>query len=473
MSTVYDYILTTGVIVPDAATIQTGVQQEYIDAFGSDLNVTSPSTPQGLLINAETQARIAVATNNSNLANQINPNFAGGVSLDALLALMGAQRAPASSSVVSCTLGGASGTIIPVGAQAQDHNGNLWQCLNTVTIPLSGSLSNVSFQAVETGAILVASGTLTTIVSNVLGWNTITNPDENTVVGQDTQSDVSARQYRINTLYLQSNGLAGSIISALIATQGVNSLFFLENPSTATTIEGVAMAANSIYVCVDGGTNTAVAATLTATKSAGCAYTNGASVTSIVVTGTLGTGSNQVTGISSTVGINVGMSVSGTGIPTYTTVTEVVSGTIVNLSANATVSSAESLTFTNNITVPYLVPISSQIINVSFDRPDLIPIGIEVTVTIITPVQDYVTTVINAILNYAAGGVNGLQGFSVGSSVSPFEISASIGIQYPGIYVSNLLITTITANDYQPVTLTFDPWQLATIIAGNISVSLT
>jgi hypothetical protein len=377
MSTAYTYTLTTGVIVPDAAEIQTEVQTEYSNAFGTDLNTTSPSTPQGLLINAETQARIAVATNNANLANQINPAFAGGVFLDALLALMGSQRLAATYSLVSCTVSGVAGTIIPQGSLAQDTNGNQWASLNAVTIPLSGTITNISFQAVDPGEIVVTSGEVTVIISNVLGWNSITNPAANVTTGQNTQSDVSARQYRINTLYLQSNGLAGSIIAALYATSGVSSASFIENPSSSpATIKGVAMNANSIYVCVNGGTDLAIAATLTATKSAGCAYTHGASQTPV--------------------------------------------------------------------TEPYTVPISGQVIDVLFDRPDLINIGVEITVVITIPIQDYVTTVTDAILNYAAGGVDSLAGLVVGQNVSPFEISAAVAIQYPGIYVADCTIANLT-----------------------------
>lgn len=75
-----------------------------------------------------------------------------------------------------------------------------------------------------------------------------------------------------------------------------------------------------------------------------------------------------VTAISSTANLAVGMAVSGTGIPTYTTITGILSATSISISLNATVSSAESLTFTNNITIPYTVPISGQVINVKFDR---------------------------------------------------------------------------------------------------------
>jgi hypothetical protein len=381
MSTVYTYVLETGVITPEASNIQAEVIAEYQSVFGMDLS-TAPNTPQGLLINAETQARIAAASNNATLANQINPNFAGGVFLDAILALLGSQRLAATYSTVLCTLTGVIGTSIPAGSLAQDTNGNQWSLSSTVIIPTGGSYTGASFTSVLPGAIIVDANDLNTIISNVLGWETITNPYTSSnplygSIGTLTQSDVSARQYRLNTLYLQSNGLAGSIIAALSATTSVNSLYFIENPSSSpTTIQGVAMNANSIYCCIDGTNQEAIAATLTATKSAGCAYTNGASQTPI--------------------------------------------------------------------SKDYTVPLSGQVIDVLWDAPDIISIGVEITVYLYTPVQDYVTTVTNAILNYAAGGVNGLQGLVVGHDVSPFEISAAVGIQYPGVYVINCLISNLT-----------------------------
>ena len=179
-----------------------------------------------------------------------------------------------------------------------------------------------------------------------------------------------------------------------------------------------------------------------------------------------------VTAISSTANLAVGMAVSGTGIPTYTTITGILSATSISISLNATVSSAESLTFTNNITIPYTVPISGQVINVKFDRPDLIPIGVEITISVLVPIQDFIATITQAVLNYASGFVSGLPGFAVGRSVSPFEISAAVGIQYPGVYVSNCLVSTIAADTYQAVTLDFDPWELATLTQSNITVSL-
>ena len=78
----YIYIVQSGVILPDTAVVLGQVQAEYKLVFSANLNV-APTTPQGMLINLETLGRVAVLANNAQLANQINPNEAGGVFLDA------------------------------------------------------------------------------------------------------------------------------------------------------------------------------------------------------------------------------------------------------------------------------------------------------------------------------------------------------------------------------------------------------
>lgn len=275
MASNYQYIASTGVIVPDTSDLLTEVQSEYQNAFGQDLVVTA-NTPQGVLISAETLARAAVVANNADLANQINPNQAGGVFLDAIMALLGIARQSAQYSTAVCTLTGVSGTVIPAGSQAKDSvYGNLWQSVLSVTI--TGGSASVTFQAVEPGSLTANSGTITQIISTIIGWETITNPSA-AIPGAATQSDQQARLYRINTLALQGMGLAEAITSRLYATAGVNSLSFLENISNTTlVIDDVTMVPHSLYVCIDGGTDTDVANTLTEVKDGGCDYNNGAS----------------------------------------------------------------------------------------------------------------------------------------------------------------------------------------------------
>lgn len=73
--------------------------------FGQDLDI-SPETPQGVLITMETENRDAIVRNNAELANQINPDLAGGVFLDAIWALMGGARDATRSILTQVQFGG-------------------------------------------------------------------------------------------------------------------------------------------------------------------------------------------------------------------------------------------------------------------------------------------------------------------------------------------------------------------------------
>ena len=91
MADLYEFKTDTGVIVPDTADIKAAVEREYKAALGDDLD-TSPATPQGRLIAAETDARAAVLRFCALMANQINPDIASGTFLDAVAALSGIER---------------------------------------------------------------------------------------------------------------------------------------------------------------------------------------------------------------------------------------------------------------------------------------------------------------------------------------------------------------------------------------------
>lgn len=276
----YQYVDQTGVIVPDTSNILTDVQAEYTDVFGADL-VTTPDTPQGVLISAEALARIQVVKNNAALANEINPNIAGGVFLDALLALTGMQRTKQTQTLVAnVALAGVPGTLIPAGAQAQTSAGDIFQSTGDVTLDSSG-LGAVNFVAINYGPVPCAANALSHIVSSVLGWETINNPAAG-ILGLSTQSDQAARALRQNTLAFQGVSLANAITSALYATEGVTNVAFLENVSSTTqVIEGISLIGHSIYACVAGGTDQAVAAALLENKSSGCAW-NGNTTVSVV-----------------------------------------------------------------------------------------------------------------------------------------------------------------------------------------------
>ena len=403
MDELYNYILSTGVIIPDTSIILGDVTGEYQQTFGMDL-VTTPDTPQGLLIISETAARSAVAENNAALANQINPNYSGGVFLDALIDLTGSERIASTPSTVTATLTGVSGTVIAQGAQASDSvYNNVFATTTDVTI-VDGT-ATVVMNSVVDGPIAAGAGTLTQILSDIPGWETITNEYAATP-GTVTQSDEQARFLRRVTLAAQGLSTAEAIVSALYLTTGVTSLSFLENVSSEIqTIDGVLMVPHSIYACVNGGTDLDVATTMQSKKSSGSAYNNGASMTPI----------------------------------------------------------------SQDVTVPF----SGQVIDVLFDRPDIIDIGVTVSIYVTQPVQDPTVAVQTAILNYAAGLISGLDGLIVGANVSPWELGGAITTLYPGIYVQNLEIKNITdAGSYQYTEIEIAPWEIANIAQSAIVVTV-
>ncbi len=266
----YEYVESTGTIIPDTAALLATVEAEFKKAFGQDLDV-SPSSPQGVLIAAEVASRDAVVRNNAAVANQINPNIAGGIFFDAIYALTGGQREESTRTVVAAQLTGKPNTVIQALSQAQTTGSILCELVSAVTLDADGDGEGV-FQAILFGPLTIPIGTLTQIVSDVLGWETVTNATAG-VPGTLVQSDASGRTDRRNTLALQGQSISEAITSGLYDTPGVGSLQFRENfENTTQTIDGIELVAHSIWVCIDGGTDDDIAETLTRKKSGGCNY---------------------------------------------------------------------------------------------------------------------------------------------------------------------------------------------------------
>ncbi|UVE47619.1 hypothetical protein KS461_10130 [Pseudomonas chlororaphis] len=277
----FEYITSTGVIVPDTAEIQAEVISEWKASFGQDLDVGA-ETPQGVMITAEVEARDNVARNNADLANQINPDQAGGIFLDAIWSLTrGGRLAATRSQAIGVILGGQPGTIIQVGSRASvEGTGDLFELAATVIIGSNQEAIGV-FQSVEFGPIKAPATQLKNIVTGVLGWETVSNP-ANAIEGRLQESDISARRRRRNTLALQSVAMPEATVSRLYDTEGVESLSFRENiTNTPQTIDGVLLKPHSVYACVDGGSDQAVAEALLASKSLGSGW-NGSVTVNVV-----------------------------------------------------------------------------------------------------------------------------------------------------------------------------------------------
>jgi hypothetical protein len=157
----------------------------------------------------------------------------------------------------------------------------------------------------------------------------------------------------------------GGLTLNAVTTSGSNVLTFASDTTTlgllpGQTVTGSGIPAGTTIVSVDSSSQVTLSNAATATSLA-----TGTSLTfTLVLTGTLTSGSNTVTGLASTAGLWVGESVTGTGVPipqlptnptagTPETTTRIASigadGHSITLTANATTSGAESLTFVTGL----------------------------------------------------------------------------------------------------------------------------
>lgn len=271
-----------GVIIPDTSEIKTTVQTEFTDAF-SDFGVLSleDATPQGRLIDLETNARTATITFNANVANVlINITESAGAALDAWGSNFGIYRNNETNSSTPVTVTGVANTIIPQNSEAIDVNGIIWKAENEIIIGSSGSATGVFVCSIP-GPVALAAGELNKIVASstigVDGWETITN-SANATPGADEEGD-EPYKLRIIQGVFRGSALFGNYESNVSKVDGVRDIFAYDNPyGTSRLLDNITIPPHSVYVCVDGGNSADVAYSLYEVKSAGAGWVGNTTV---------------------------------------------------------------------------------------------------------------------------------------------------------------------------------------------------
>ncbi|CAH6970453.1 Baseplate_J domain-containing protein [Vibrio chagasii] len=247
----YDYITSSGVIVPDASEIRDQVEGEWREIAGDDVVIDSSSF-EGRMIEAEITNRLSVARNNARMANQINPNQSEGVFFDALYALMGGSRRVGAYSTVPCLLTGVVGTLILAGSEVRDDNGLIWVLQFNVTIGDDNSVTG-TFRSEEIGPYFADIGEITTIVTSTLGWETVDNEEASTI-GRLLQTPEEGRRQRKSELGKNARNNSHAIIAEISEVNGVLGVSYRENNSDDDIDDGdITYLKKSTWVCVDGG----------------------------------------------------------------------------------------------------------------------------------------------------------------------------------------------------------------------------
>ncbi|WP_338561913.1 baseplate J/gp47 family protein [Erwinia sp. E_sp_B04_7] len=248
-----------GVSVPDEIDILNGRLTDLDTAMGGGMS-KSLTTPQGQIAMSDTAI---IGDKNDNLAwlvNQVNPDYASGRMQDAIGQIYFIDRIAAIGTVVTATLTGLVGTVIPANSIAQDSSGYLYYSLADATIPSTGSV-DVLFQNQATGAIACPIGSLNTIYRAIPGWSGITNTTAG-VLGNDVESRANFEYRRKQSVAGNAKNQLGAIYANVLAVPGVTDAYVTQNNTGATVEKGATdfpLPAHSLYVSAYGGSSEDIA----------------------------------------------------------------------------------------------------------------------------------------------------------------------------------------------------------------------
>jgi len=351
---------------PDiVATLTTG----YTSIYGSDISL-QPNTPDGQMMNIYATAledNLELLQSVYNMFNLIN---AYGVQLDNISQLLGIIRQAGTYTQAQVAVTVSQALTLPgqdvLGANpaatvftVADQAGNQYQLAESYTFSGAGT-ETLTFAAVDIGQILTSPDTITAILTPLLGVNTVNNPSTaDDIIGINEEADSAFRVRMAQSYQISSTGPADALRAQLLNVPGVIDAFVPDN-DTGGIVDGVF--ANGIMTVVNQGVvpDATIAQVIYSKKGAGSQQTRqfvtvGNSHSSITIDGLPPT---------DVANMAAGQAVTGSGIPSNTTIATIASATSITLS-NAATTSVVGV----SLTVTPVTPSGSTLKSYNITRP--------------------------------------------------------------------------------------------------------
>ncbi len=260
--------------------IRERVRNLFIEAFRKDgrppLN-TEPETPQGQLIDSITELIARQDNEMLYLCNMFNPLKAEGIWQDALAKIFFLTRHKAINSTAMVKCIGRAGTFIPSGAQIRaqtedENNGTQWMAVKGGNITADGFVL-LEFVCTSAGPIEAPKNTLNKIITTIAGWDACTN-EAAAIVGTQAESQAAFEARRYRSVAKNSRSFLDSVYSRIADMPGVLAVCVRHNVNDSMlTMDGIPVKPHSVYICVLGGDDMAIATALHETVGGGCDYT--------------------------------------------------------------------------------------------------------------------------------------------------------------------------------------------------------
>jgi uncharacterized phage protein gp47/JayE len=257
------YIDSTGFHYADFPTFLAFVQTNYQAIYGADIYLGADSM-DGQWTAILAQMLYDTAAMAASTYASFSPTTAQGAGLSRLVKINGLRREIPSNSTAVLTIVGQAGTTITDGI-AVDTLGQQWALPTSVVIPGGGSI-NVTGTSVAPGAIQAGAGTITSIFTPTLGWQSVTNAAAATP-GNPVEADSTLRARQTVSTANPSLTVLEGTYGAVANVAGVTDTAVWENETSTT--DSNTQPGHSIIVVVQGGSINDVATAIQVHKTPG------------------------------------------------------------------------------------------------------------------------------------------------------------------------------------------------------------
>ena len=273
LATVAATVTAQGISSPTFADILASYQASVRSIFGSDVYI-DPDSKDGQLLALMAQAQFD--SNQAAIAvyNSYNPQTALGVALDSAVKINSIRRQVATNSTAVLQVIGQANTEIFRGI-ASDIAGRLWDLPTQVIIPASGEIF-VTATCETQGDIQAPANTINQSYTQVIGWQTVTNPDP-AHVGDPVESDGELRERQTISTSITAMTTASALLSRVSNVPDVRRAQIYVNDTNAANSLGIP--AHSFVMVVQGGDPNAVAQAIEQAKNVGAGTAGDTTVT--------------------------------------------------------------------------------------------------------------------------------------------------------------------------------------------------
>lgn len=267
-------VVNTGFQLKTLAEIKTEIEDDLRTSFGPSIDVSATSV-LGNLVGVLANGIAELWEVAQGVYSSQYPSTASGASLDQVASISGAERLPATPTIISSVeLNGTLGTVVPAGS--------------VITSPVAGDRfyleynhiigdPNPRFVSEQLGPIPAPGHTAWNIATPVAGWTSVfydydvsDGDPNNPRIGADEETDAAFRLRRLQLLARSGDATLDAIRSDVLSVLGVNAVSVFENVTMTTDADGIPP--KSIEVVVDDGNlvaNTDIAQAIFESKAAG------------------------------------------------------------------------------------------------------------------------------------------------------------------------------------------------------------